>query len=112
MQLISAVVRPSKVGDVCAALQTFGFQGFTVIPASGFGKHRGPSEIYRGVECATGFQDQAKIEIVASDDDVHGIVSVICHAAATGGIGDGKVWVTPVVELVRIRTQEHDLDAL
>jgi nitrogen regulatory protein P-II 1 len=112
VQLISAVVRPSKVGDVCGALQVFGFQGFTVIPASGFGKHRAPREIYRGVELATEFQEQAKIEIVAPDDDVHGIVGVICQAAATGGIGDGKVWVTPVVELVRIRTRELDLDAL
>lgn len=112
MQLINAVVRPSKVGEICAALQTLGFRGLTVIPATGFGKRRGPVEIYRGVESSSGLQDQAKIEIVATDEDVGDIVDVICKVAATGGIGDGKIWVTPVADVVRIRTRDVGADAL
>jgi nitrogen regulatory protein P-II 1 len=112
VQLISAIVRPSKVGEVCEALQTFGFRGLTVIAATGFGKQRAPVEIYRGVESSAAFQDQAKIEIVAADDDVGDLIEVICRVAATGGIGDGKVWVTPVTELVRIRTGDIGVDAL
>jgi nitrogen regulatory protein P-II 1 len=112
LQLISAIVRPSKVNEVCGALQSFGFRGLTVTTASGFGKRRGRPEIYRGVDCSTGFQNQVKIEIVAPDDDVDDVISVVCKVAATGGIGDGKIWVTAVGALVRIRTGEAGADAL
>jgi nitrogen regulatory protein P-II 1 len=112
LQLISAVVRPLKVDDVCNALQASGFHGFTVINASGFGKVRGHGEFYRGVEHSSEFQNHAKLEIVAADEDVAGIIDVICTIAATGGLGDGKIWVTPVDLLVRIRTREIGTEAL
>jgi nitrogen regulatory protein P-II 1 len=112
VQLISAVLRPIRVDDVCAALQAFGFHGFTVTIATGFGKTRGPGEFYRGVEHPMDFKNHAKLEIVAPDEDVDDIVNVICRAAATGGLGDGKIWVVPVGLLVRIRTREVGVDAL
>jgi nitrogen regulatory protein P-II 1 len=112
MLLISAMVRTSKVAQVCEALQSFGFQGMTVIEASGFGKQRGHVEIYRGAEYSSEFQPNSKIEIVARDDEVNDLIDVICQVAATGRLGDGKIWVTPVSELVRIRTREAGEDAL
>jgi nitrogen regulatory protein P-II 1 len=112
VQLINAVVRPSKVGEVCEALQSFGFHGLTVTPANGYGKQRGPVEIYRGVTSSADFKEQAKIEVVARDEDVQDLIDVICKVAATGHTGDGKIWVTPVGELVRIRTREQGADAL
>jgi nitrogen regulatory protein P-II 1 len=113
VQLITAVVRPFKVGEICDALQRFGFRGLTVTEASGFGKqqHKGP-EIYRGTVYAGDYQHHGKIEILARDADVRDLVDVICKVAATGRIGDGKVWVTQVVHVVRIRTGEVGVDAL
>jgi nitrogen regulatory protein PII len=111
MKLISAIVRPSKVADICDALQAFGFQGLTVTDVSGLGKLRGTPEIYRGTAYA-GFQHQVKVEIVARDEDVHDMVEVICKVASTGRMGDGKIWITEVGELVRIRTKEAGTDAL
>jgi nitrogen regulatory protein P-II 1 len=110
--LISAIVRPSKVDEVCDALQSFGFHGLTVTEASGFGKQRGQTEIYRGAAYPSTFRPSSKIEIVAKDEDVPDMIDTICHVAATGRIGDGKIWVTPVRELVRIRTKESGEDAL
>jgi nitrogen regulatory protein P-II 1 len=112
MQLISAIVRPFKVAPICEALQTFGFRGLTVTEATGFGKQRGHTETYRGAEYTSEFQHKTKIEIVARDEDVHDMIDVICRVAATGRIGDGKIWVTPVHELIRIRTRESGDDAL
>ncbi len=112
VQLISAIVRPAKVAPICEALQTFGFRGLTVTEASGFGKQRGHTEVYRGSEYASEFQRKAKIEIIAHDEDIHDMIDVICNVAATGRIGDGKIWVTPVAELIRIRTREAGTDAL
>jgi nitrogen regulatory protein P-II 1 len=112
MQLITAVLRPSAVGAVCEAVQTLRFQGLTVIEASGFGKQQGHVEIYRGARSASEFQHQGVVEIVALDEDVQDLIDVICKVAATGRLGDGKIWVTPVRELVRIRTREVGADAL
>jgi nitrogen regulatory protein P-II 1 len=112
MQLITAIVRPQKVNEICDALQAFGFHGLTITEASGFGKLRGQHEIYRGTEYVSDFQPAMKIEIVAVDDDIHDTIEVICTVAATGHLGDGKIWVTPVTELVRIRTREAGADAL
>jgi nitrogen regulatory protein P-II 1 len=112
MQLISAVVRPSRVTQICDALQAFGFQGMTVTDVSGLGKLRGHTEIYRGAEYESGFEPRVKVEIVARDEDVHDMIEVICRVAATGRLGDGKIWATPVGELVRIRTREVGSDAL
>ena len=112
MQLISAIVRPFKVGPICEALQAFGFRGLTVTEASGFGKQRGHTEVYRGAEYTSEFQQKVKIEIVARDEDVQDMIDVICKVAKTGRIGDGKIWVTPVAELIRIRTREAGTGAL
>jgi nitrogen regulatory protein P-II 1 len=112
MQLISAIVRPFKVGEICDALQAFGCHGLTVTEASGFGKQRGHTEIHRGAEYSSQFQHKIKIEIIARDEDIHDMVDVICRVAATGRIGDGKIWITPINELVRIRTREAGDDAL
>lgn len=112
MQLISAVVRTSKVDAVCEALQSFGFQGLTVTDAIGLGKQKGPTEIYRGSRRASAFQQASKLEIVTRDADVDDLVDVICRVAATGRVGDGKIWITPVRELLRIRTREAGEDAL
>jgi nitrogen regulatory protein P-II 1 len=112
MQLISAVVRPTKVGEICDALQTLGFHGLTVTDATGHGKIGGHTEIYRGAKYSSGFQQSAKLEIITRDEDVHDLIDTICAVAFTGKMGDGKIWVTPVGELIRIRTRESDTDAL
>jgi nitrogen regulatory protein P-II 1 len=112
MQLITAVLRPASVVAVVEAVQELRFQGLTVIEASGFGKLQGHVEIYRGARSASEFQHQGIVEIVARDEDVRDLIDVICKAAATGRLGDGKIWVTPVGELIRIRTREVGVDAL
>lgn len=112
MQLVSAIVRPTKVAEICTALQTLGFHGATVTDASGLGKLRGRTEIYRGAKYSSEFQQHAKLEIVARDDDVQDMIDLICAVAFTGAMGDGKIWVTPIGELVRIRTREMGSDAL
>lgn len=112
MQLISAIVRPTKVSQICDALQQLGFRGVTVTDATGIGKLRGPTEIYRGAKYSSEFRQHAKLEIITRDEDVHDIVELVCAVAFTGRLGDGKVWITPVGELVRIRTRELDDDAL
>ena len=112
MQLISAIVRPTKVGQICTALQTLGFHGATVTDASGLGKLRGRTEIYRGAKYTSEFQQHGKLEIIVRDDDVQDVIDAICAVAFTGAMGDGKIWVTTVGGLVRIRTREMDSDAL
>jgi nitrogen regulatory protein P-II 1 len=113
MQLIHAVVEPSKVDEICEALQTFGFRGFTVLEAAGFGRRSGDVEIYRGTHYRSGFRHRAKIEIVVEDDDVHDTVEIICKVATRGQLGTGgKLWITPVSEVIRMRTREEDSDAL
>jgi nitrogen regulatory protein P-II 1 len=112
MQVITAVVRPSKLGDVIEALQRFGFRGLTVSDATGVGQEVDRPEIYRGRVYTVPLQHHAKIEIVASDLDVSDLVEVICKVATTGQIGDGKVWVTPVTQVVRIRNGALGTDAL
>ena len=112
MHLITAVVRPSKLDEITDALQAFGFRGLTVTEATGFGKQRGHTETYRGSEYRSEFQPKIKIEIAVRDEDVNDMIDVICRVAGTGRIGDGKIWVTPIRELVRIRTKEHGNDAL
>jgi nitrogen regulatory protein P-II 1 len=112
VRLVTAVVRPEKVNAICEAMQAFGFRGLTVTEAAGFGKQRGHTEVYRGAEYLPEFQPTAIVEIVLPDEDVHDVIDVICQVAATGHLGDGKVWVTDVREVIRIRTREADGDAL
>jgi nitrogen regulatory protein P-II 1 len=112
VQLVTAVVRPGKVNEICEAMQAFGFRGLTVTEAAGFGKQRGHAEVYRGAEYLPDFQPTTRVEIVVPDEDVRDVIDVICKVAATGHIGDGKIWVTDVRHVVRIRTREADGDAV
>ena len=112
MQLISAVVRPFKIHDLCDALQRFGFRGMTVSQVSGVADERGPTEIYRGARYSTVIQPFARIEILALDSDVPDLVDVIRAVASTGRHGDGRVWTSRVPFVVRIRTGEVGTDAL
>lgn len=114
MQLINAVVDPSKVDDIVNALQTFGFRGFTALGAIGFGKRRGRIEVYRGAMYGSSFRQRVKIEIVARDDEIQDMIKVICEVAASGHADDdvGKLWVVPVSEFVRMRTRQTGVEAL
>jgi nitrogen regulatory protein PII len=112
VQLISAVVRLTKVDDICDAVQVFGFRGLTVTDATGYGKHRGGAEMYRGAQYSSKYERRAKIEIVVPDEDVQDIVDLICKVAGSGRMGDGKIWISPIREVVRIRTHEAGIDAL
>ncbi len=112
MRLVTAVIKPFKLEDVKAALKTFGVHGMTVSEVQGYGRQRGHVEVYRGAEYQVDFVPKARIEVVVDDEDVADIVEVILSSARTGKIGDGKVWSTPVYDLVRIRTGERGPDAL
>jgi nitrogen regulatory protein P-II 1 len=112
MHLVTAVVKPFKVDDVKEALKTIGVGGVTVSEVQGFGRQRGHVEVYRGAEYRVDFVPKVRMEIVVPEADVERVVDAIVDAARTGKIGDGKVWVTPVEQVVRIRTGERDDDAL
>ena len=112
MKLVVAVVKPFKLEEVKAALQDVGVQGMTTWDARGFGRQRGHTEIYRGAEYEVDFVPKSRIEVVIDDDQVDAVVKAVLTAAHTGSIGDGKVWVVPVDEVVRIRTGERGADAL
>jgi nitrogen regulatory protein P-II 1 len=112
MKLITAVIKPFKVDDVKAALATAGVMGMTVSEVRGFGRQGGHTETYRGTEYKLEFVPKMKIEIVVPDDRAADVVDAIVQAAATGKIGDGKVWTTTVDEMVRIRTGERGSDAV
>jgi nitrogen regulatory protein P-II 1 len=112
MKLITAIVKPFKLDDVKEALQGGGFNGLTVSEVQGFGRQRGHTEIYRGAEYKIEFVPKVRIEILVDDYDVADLVERIVAAARTGGIGDGKVWVTEVDAVIRVRTGERGRDAL
>jgi nitrogen regulatory protein P-II 1 len=112
MKQITAVVKPFKLDDVKAALEVLGVQGLTVSEVQGFGRQRGHTEVYRGAEYQVDFVPKVRIDVVVSDGDVDKLVQAIVEAARTGKIGDGKVWVTPVESLVRVRTGERDAAAI
>jgi len=112
MKQITAVIKPFKLDDVKAALEVLGVQGLTVSEVQGFGRQRGHTEVYRGAEYTVDFVPKVKVYVVVGDDDVEKLVTAIVEAARTGKIGDGKVWVTPVESLVRVRTGERDGDAI
>jgi nitrogen regulatory protein P-II 1 len=112
MKLVTAIIKPFKLEDVKGALETFGVHGLTVGEVNGFGRQKGHTEVYRGAEYTVDFVPKVKIEIVVEDGDAADVVNVIVKAAATGQIGDGKVWVTGVDDIVRVRTGERGGDAI
>lgn len=112
MKLITATVKPFKVEDVKGALQEAGVGGMTVTQVQGFGRQGGHTEVYRGAEYTVDFVPKVRLETVVEDGDADRIADVIVEAARTGKIGDGKVWVTAVERLVRIRTGEMGGDAV
>jgi nitrogen regulatory protein P-II 1 len=112
MKLITAIIKPYKLDEVKNALQAFGVQGLTVTEASGYGRQRGHTEVYRGAEYTIDLVPKIKLDLLVEDHDVETLIDVITKAAQTGKIGDGKVWVTPVDSVVRVRTGERGAEAL
>ena len=112
MRLVTAIVKPFKLDDVKTALEAVGVQGMTVSEVQGFGRQRGHTEVYRGAEYTVAFVPKVRIEVLVDDADVADVLEVMAKAAHTGSIGDGKVWSTPVDEVVRVRTGERGVEAL
>ena len=112
MKLITAVIKPHKWEEVRAALGSVGVTGMTVSEVSGYGRQKGHTEIYRGAEYDVSLQPKVQLEIIVEEGDVEPIVDAIQKAASTGRIGDGKVWVTPIESVVRVRTGERDESAI
>jgi nitrogen regulatory protein P-II 1 len=112
MKLITAVIKPHKFEDVVDALHALDVNGMTLTEARGHGRQRGHTEHYRGAEYTVEFLPKSRLELVVDDADAREIVEAIAQAARTDKIGDGKVWVVPVEDLLRIRTGERDSDAL
>ena len=112
MKQVTAIVKPFKLEDVKAALEVLGVHGLTVAEVQGFGRQRGHTEVYRGAEYVVDLVPKVRIDVVVGDFDADKVVEAIVEAARTGKIGDGKVWVTPVETIVRVRTGERDDDAL
>ena len=112
MNLITAIIKPFKLDDVKNALKAINVEGMTVSEVQGFGRQAGHTEVYRGAEYKVDFVPKIKLEMVVAADDVAAVVDAIVAAARTEKIGDGKVWVTSVESVVRIRTGERDSDAI
>lgn len=112
MKKIEAIIKPFKLDDVKEALQEIGLQGITVVEARGFGRQKGHTELYRGAEYVVDFLPKVKIEVIVTDDKVEATVEAIVAAAQTGRIGDGKIFVLPVEDVIRIRTGERGADAI
>jgi nitrogen regulatory protein P-II 1 len=112
MKLITATVKPHKLDDVKAALQAVGVNGMTVTEVQGFGRQAGHTEVYRGAEYTIDFVPKVRVEVLTDDASETGVVDAIVAAAKTDKIGDGKIWVTDIAKVVRVRTGELDEDAL
>ena len=112
MKKIEAIIKPFKLDEVKEALQEVGLQGITVIEAKGFGRQKGHTELYRGAEYVVDFLPKVKIEVVLADEGVETAIEAIRKAAQTGRIGDGKIFVSSIEEVVRIRTGETGVDAI
>jgi len=112
VKLITAIVKPFKVDDVKDALKSAGVQGMTVSEVKGFGRQGGHTETYRGSEYAIDFVPKVKMELVVDDAQVDQVLEAITSSASTGKIGDGKIWVTDIARLIRIRTKEEGSDAI
>ncbi len=112
MKLITAVIKPFKLDDVRAALSQIGVQGITVTEVKGFGRQKGHTELYRGAEYVVDFLPKVKLEIALADDDVEKAIDAIASTANSGKIGDGKIFVSPLEQVIRIRTGETGEDAI
>ncbi|TRW48036.1 nitrogen regulatory protein P-II [Aliidiomarina halalkaliphila] len=112
MKKIEAIIKPFKLDDVRAALSEVGVAGMTVSEVKGFGRQRGHTELYRGAEYMVDFLPKVKLEIVVADDDVERCIEAIIETAQTGKIGDGKIFVTAIERVIRIRTGEENEDAI
>ncbi|WP_447530269.1 MULTISPECIES: P-II family nitrogen regulator [unclassified Vreelandella] len=112
MKLITAIIKPFKLDDVREALADNGVQGITVTEVKGFGRQKGHTELYRGAEYVVDFLPKVKVEIAVDDDRLDSVLDAICSAANSGKIGDGKVFVTPLEDVIRIRTGERGADAV
>ena len=112
MKKIEAVIKPFKLDEVKEALQDIGVQGMTVLEAKGYGRQKGHTELYRGAEYVVDFLPKMKIEIVVADDEVERVVEALVNAARTGRIGDGKIFVSDLADVIRIRTGERGAQAI
>ena len=112
MKLITAIIKPHQLEDVKVALEAYGVNGMTISEASGYGRQRGHSEVYRGAEYTVDFVPKVRLEVLVEDMDASSVVDVIVKSAQTGRIGDGKVWTVPVDDVARVRTCERGSDAL
>jgi nitrogen regulatory protein P-II 1 len=112
MKLITAIIKPHQLDEVKEALEAFGIAGMTISEASGYGRQRGHSEVYRGAEYTVDFVPKVRREVLVDDVDSSDVLEVILKAAQTGRIGDGKIWSVPVDDVVRVRTGERGVDAL
>lgn len=112
MRLVTAIVKPFVLEDVKGALEQIGVLGMTVSEVQGFGRQKGHTEVYRGAEYAVDFVPKVRVEVLADDALADKVVDAVVEAARTGRIGDGKVWVTPVEGVVRVRTGERGTDAI
>ena len=112
MKLVTAIIKPFKLDDVKTALESFGVHGMTVSEASGYGRQRGHTEVYRGAEYTVDLVPKVRLEVLVDDGDVDDVMDVIVKSAQTGRIGDGKVWFVPVDSVIRVRTGERGPEAL
>ncbi|SEI52505.1 nitrogen regulatory protein P-II family [Allopseudospirillum japonicum] len=112
MKLVTAIIKPFKLDDVREALSEIGVQGITVTEVKGFGRQKGHTELYRGAEYVVDFLPKVKLEIAVDDDVVEQVIDAITNVANTGKIGDGKIFISPLEKVIRIRTGETDRDAI
>jgi nitrogen regulatory protein P-II 1 len=112
MKLVTAIIQPHKMDDVRTALEAAGVKGVTVTETSGYGRQKGHTEVYRGAEYTVDLLPKVRVDVVIDDADVKTIIDAIVGAAQTGEIGDGKIWITKVEDVVRVRTGERGKDAL
>ena len=112
MKLVTAIVKPFMIDDVKAALEQADIHGLTISEVQGYGRQKGHTEVYRGAEYAVDFVPKIRVEVVVDDETTSTVVQLIVDAARTGKIGDGKVWVTPVESIVRVRTGEEGVAAI
>jgi nitrogen regulatory protein P-II 1 len=112
MKLVTAIIKPHQLDEGKEALEAYGISGMTVSEASGYGRQRGHSEVYRGAEYTVDFVPKVRVEVLVDDIDATSVADVILKAAQTGRIGDGKIWTIPVDDVVRVRTGERGVDAL